>query len=517
MRVVIVDDEHLVQLGIRTYLQSAGETYEVSGVFADGGAALEGLRREPADILLTDIKMPVMGGIDLIRAVRREGLARSIVVLSCHDEFDLVRDAFTSGADEYVLKHEVEQNELLGVLERLGGATPPAQRGGSAPVADLGSLARDLPVVVAAYRFRGDYDDDHRLIPWVADPVALDAEIRAALSGCAPAVHVPGPEVALLVVGLRDAGEVAPERRARHAAREVLARVRRYWNREMQVLVDPDPRPLASVAVDRPHDDPTARRLRERALYLGGDVVVIDDGAAPGEAPVVPRILLGEPDAPDVWVAAVRRYLTAAAEVRLPASHVQLALSGMLHQLDRDLSATVDRSLHEVMAAEADGGHPAPSLVAQLDTFDDATRIADWLEGVLRRVAVDVEAVRRRRSHIGQVLAHLDATFHEPVRLADLAARFSISKAYLCSRVREETGFTISQYVNRRRIERARDLLRTTDRSAKEICFAVGYDNPNYFSRVFKHVTGESITAFRNSVNDPKKSVRGADPGAPLQ
>jgi len=72
-----------------------------------------------------------------------------------------------------------------------------------------------------------------------------------------------------------------------------------------------------------------------------------------------------------------------------------------------------------------------------------------------------------------------------------------MSRAYLCSRIREETGMTFTQYLNRQRIERAQALLVSTDMSAKEISFRVGYENPNYFSRVFKSVIGRSVSEYR--------------------
>jgi two-component system response regulator YesN len=58
---------------------------------------------------------------------------------------------------------------------------------------------------------------------------------------------------------------------------------------------------------------------------------------------------------------------------------------------------------------------------------------------------------------------------------------------------------TFSQYLNRRRIDRAQEMLVSTDMTAKEISFHVGYENPNYFSRVFKAYTGESVSSYRNA------------------
>ncbi len=535
MRVAIVDDEHLVRLGIQTYLQSAGAGYRVSGVYADGSAALEALRQNRVDILLTDINMPVMDGIELIENCRREKLATHIVVLSCHQEFDLVRRAFVCGAEEYVLKHEVEQDQLVEVLTRVAGQPATDDSDSHAPVVTeelhqdspgdgenqglSTGLEPRLPVIVASYRFCNRYDHRFRVVPWVAESNALNAEITRALEPFRPAAHINASTGPLIVIGLRSSEEIEPYRRARKAAEAVMTQVRRYWNREMQIWIAPEPQPLPEAPLDFGIRESHA--LKEWGFHYAGDTVIVDDPrrgmrseTTDGELrfsqnPTVPRILLGERDIPDAWIAAIQDYLASVVSTMVPASHLHLALSGMLHQLDRDLTDTVNSSLHEiVMAGEDNGKHPI-SLLSFMQTLDRIDVIRDWLVALLSRVAEKLTETYHRKTDVGRILSYLDSAYDQPLRLDDLATRFSISKAYLCSRVREQTNLTLSQHINRRRIERARELLRTSNLSAKEVCFIVGYDNPNYFSRVFKAISGESVTDFRNSVNEPRNSVPG--------
>jgi AraC-like DNA-binding protein/CheY-like chemotaxis protein len=522
MRVAIVDDERLVQLGIRTYLNDAGTAFDIAGVFSNGAEALSALRQDPVDVLLTDIKMPVMDGLELITAVRAEELAGGVVVLSCHDEFALVRKAFTSGADEYVLKHEIEQNQLIDVLERLGGArrrAPPAvptsaERGALRTA--VAGFDPDCPIIACTYRFKHSYDDHCAVIPWEADRSALHALIRELLESHQPAVHTVAPSGPLLLFGLRSPDETEPHRRVRRAAGEILTAIRRYWNRELVIWVLSTP--IAGAAL--PEFERDIQAVADELLYVPGDHVEMTDlgsgaarstgaGSAPRETapaqaraawPAPPRILLGESGAPASWSEKTRAFLEEARQRRLPGNELRLAVSGMLHQIDRDLQNLIGRSIDEMTPGA--GRHVTGeglSLLARLEQFDDLTVLAQWLEAIFETVAASISREQKRRSRVGHVIAHIDRSFASHIRLQDLAQQFSMSRAYLCSRFREETGLTFTQYLNRRRIERAQELLVSTDMSAKEIAFSVGYENPNYFSRVFKSMTGRSVSEYRGT------------------
>ena len=89
-RVLIVDDEPFFRSALRALLPWEKHGFAVAGEAIDGAEALAFLRREPVDVVFTDIRMPVMDGIALIRAARAEGIGARFVVLSAYDEFGLV-------------------------------------------------------------------------------------------------------------------------------------------------------------------------------------------------------------------------------------------------------------------------------------------------------------------------------------------------------------------------------------------------------------------------------------------
>ncbi|HYH01750.1 MAG TPA: response regulator, partial [Bacillota bacterium] len=92
MRILIVDDEELIRKGLKKIIQRLGTAYEVMGEAATGKAALELIAAETPDLVITDIKMPELDGVALIKQLTQRFPQIKKVVLSGFDEFQLVRE-----------------------------------------------------------------------------------------------------------------------------------------------------------------------------------------------------------------------------------------------------------------------------------------------------------------------------------------------------------------------------------------------------------------------------------------
>jgi DNA-binding NarL/FixJ family response regulator len=102
IRVVVCDDHPVVRQGLRSFLEAQG--FDVVGEATDGAAAVEVVRRERPDVLLTDLVMPGVDGIEAIRRLRADGPPVGILVLTSFSGADQVIPAIQAGADGYLLK-----------------------------------------------------------------------------------------------------------------------------------------------------------------------------------------------------------------------------------------------------------------------------------------------------------------------------------------------------------------------------------------------------------------------------
>ena len=120
VRVIIADDHHLVRQGIRALLEKASDI-EVVGEAADGQEALDLAKRLMPDVLVIDLSMPRLSGIQATGRVRALHVPTQVVVLSMHSDETLVRQALQSGARGYLLKRSVAEELLLAIRAANGG------------------------------------------------------------------------------------------------------------------------------------------------------------------------------------------------------------------------------------------------------------------------------------------------------------------------------------------------------------------------------------------------------------
>jgi DNA-binding NarL/FixJ family response regulator len=122
IRVVVSDDHHLVREGIVSLLDRSGEI-EVVGQAADGQAALDLVSRLEPDVLVLDVTMPGLGGIEVLRCLAEAGSPVSTVILSVHSEAALVQEVMRLGARGFVPKASVTEELILAIRAASHGAS----------------------------------------------------------------------------------------------------------------------------------------------------------------------------------------------------------------------------------------------------------------------------------------------------------------------------------------------------------------------------------------------------------
>ncbi len=117
-QIFLADDEVWETVGIRKLIERTGLPVEVAGEAENGIAALEGIIKNPPDILITDIRMPGLDGLELVKRIREKGMDLEIILLSGYAEFEYARTAMRWGVKDYLLK-PVELEVLKQTLGRI--------------------------------------------------------------------------------------------------------------------------------------------------------------------------------------------------------------------------------------------------------------------------------------------------------------------------------------------------------------------------------------------------------------
>ena len=158
MRVVLVDDERIALDHIRTLIPWERYGYEIAGAATNGRSALRLCDELRPHIVIVDIRMPVMDGLELIREAAARGCGATFIVMSAYEDFEYARQAIALGCvSSYIVKHELDRGKLIRELDNARQAWERDERqrklarserlkeaflGGGGPAAPGGQAAR---------------------------------------------------------------------------------------------------------------------------------------------------------------------------------------------------------------------------------------------------------------------------------------------------------------------------------------------------------------------------------------
>lgn len=118
MKILIVDDERMICEWLQ-FCIGQNPDCQLTGCAHNGEQALALFQENEPDVVFTDIKMPVMGGLELLKRIKEISPETVVVLLTAFAEFDLAREAIRQGGDDYLLKTEMNHQSFKEVLERL--------------------------------------------------------------------------------------------------------------------------------------------------------------------------------------------------------------------------------------------------------------------------------------------------------------------------------------------------------------------------------------------------------------
>ena len=531
-RIMLADDEGIVIDSLKFIIEKEfGEDCVIESA-KTGRGVIELAESFRPEIAFMDIQMPGINGIEAMREIRRNNESIVFIVMTAYDKFDYAREAINLGVKEYLNK-PVQKNEIVRVLkeamaqidaerekrskellikEKMETVVPVLENGliynllfQESFVEDIDNyknlLEIDEPRCYMGVLVFGENRVGNHMTNAVGSSIRLHEhynEVRELVKGYFKCFvgSVTGNKIALLFPTdeeERDYNERVSEiDKARELARKLKERIAIDVRIGFGKIVEP-------MNAMKSYNDAL------RALVQSeGSVAHVDD------------LPLGGSFEENYPVATEREIFDATEKGDL-ARQQKAALKyfeWMVNTYDQALPDIQLKVLEFVIRAETIGYRGsnetyrfrsrADYLPTILEIGGDMDRLKSWFLGKTADAAkrVSESGEKRANSTVDRAKEYINENYDKELSLDDVSRAVDISPYYFSKVFKDETGENFIEYLTTIRIEKAKELLRGSNLSMKEICSAVGYSDPNYFSRTFKKNVGVTPTEYKEGKDE---------------
>jgi two-component system response regulator YesN len=529
---IIVDDEPEIREGIRDNIPWEDFGFRFAGACANGNEALELIERDAPDVVMTDINMPFMDGLTLSERIKAVAPATKVLILTGYDDFEYARKALQLQVHDFILK-PVTPSEFKSGLARLKEALD-QERGARRDIDRLKrQLAESLPLLRERFLNRlvsGRSDGAAERIAYFGLPIpdegvsyhvslldfdersggeAFDLDIIAERNlieealGERPAAAVFLDEedrLAVLSWG-KDADQLYRE--GLKTAESLRMRLQRAGFSAVSIGVGETAAGLDKL--EGSYRD-ALRALEHAQIRGGGAVTAYRELAGVRGAGRTAARRWGKQLAAEVRTASLESALRVVDEMtghfRRPSfgSSVEEYRRALRDALAALVQVTEDL---EVPERDAFPGDEDPFiLLRELKTPDLARQ---WFAAAVTRI---VACLGDRQENFAETkareaAAYIEERYSDPdLSLPVLCKDLYISTSYFSAIFKKYKERTFVEHLTEVRIEKAKELLRTTNLKTYEVAERVGYRDAHYFSLSFRKIAGATPTSYRNGRED---------------
>ncbi|MBA4347634.1 MAG: hypothetical protein C0413_02140 [Clostridiales bacterium] len=534
MRVLIVDDENLQREILKIAIPWEEHGFAVCGEARDGAQALELCRSLKPDIILVDVNMPVLNGLNLIEKLKEEGAACRAVIISGHDEFAYARRAITLGVEDYLLK-PIDEDELLSLMLRIRSEI-------------LEKKQADHSLLQLRHQTEEDYRSlRSAFLRKVAHRVLAEDEILSQTEYFT-LNRVRSVAAAVIQIERQDGnGESGGELSAfRIAVANVLTEL--FQTEQECILFDdrPDRFGVALVTAQGEADEASIiERFHAAQQYLQNEMRI---GVSIGIGDSVQRMSEfacsyehaneARKHGKVFHNSRVSRYekhidepvcftLTTAQRTEFKLNMktgnqnaVYEQIKGILceNALQRANLKSLQNTVFSFISAMNEAVHEYrrevdfltfsyQEMAHKFDGFHSTGEMADWLCQLASQCIAEIGACCGISAHIEKAKQIILEQYGNcDLRLEQIAREVYLNENYLSTKFAQTTGMSIVEYLTFVRLNKAKELLDAHTLSAAEVAEKVGYLDPNYFSKCFKKEFGISPHQYLqlNSRTKPK-------------
>lgn len=494
--VLIVDDELLVRIGIRHSIDWEQYHFKITGEASDGREALRLLYQTRPDVMILDINMPNMDGLEVLQKIHEEKCKVKVIVLTCYEELEYAKKALKLGACDYVLKSSIGEDGLKNALEELVFEEDDgAEKSGdflrsqedilTCIIEGHPSSTEILSIrenhlfcigikILQMERVQKRYPDKKKNY----FHVSFRSIAMQVLAGQKECVFLQfQPDLALIYMSFSSL----------HSAQECMLKVRQIAERlvwalsqymAVQIRIGISQVHYHFADIRKAYQESCEAiqygllKPEKNIFYYESWNTMQTENIYQDKEREIKNLLYG------------RNYEEALKKIK--ETFFQISWEER-----KRLPKTVE-FLKEIV-----------SLIESIENCQEQSResldAAETFDNMKQIVTRQLESyiVRNENFLIQKVETYLKDHYREAIALSDIADYMGLSESYVSRLFNKETGMNISTYINQLRIAKAKELLKNTNMKIYEISEAVGYSSATVFHITFKKMTDMTPAEYR--------------------
>ncbi|MCI5860062.1 MAG: response regulator [Blautia sp.] len=486
IRIIIVDDEILSRIGLQSFLDGK-EGIVVSGIFGEAEEALHFLEENMVDVVLTDIEMAEMDGLEFIREIRERQLALGVIIVSCHEDFSYAQRAISIGTDSYILKHSVTEKSLIqevkNVYEKTVGKETEKKKAETEEKKEK-QIRRQCIYRIGVLQLNGrsmEQPEGSEMLVHLLEEIVNRYQMGTLFS----------PYNREIFILFQMDGQSSKEER-----RKLLE----HWLRLLQNNISQYLTGAVVIGISQEFEElPKTRKEYQHAVLAAEQYFFHpEQNVFFYKRPTVSNAL-GIFETKDFleeqWLERFSReleqWLELSGEQQLSVTVVKnIFFQNMRQMMHYILSGYhFEEHFREKWRQDTELIAFISSAASSVELKDRAVEYMKGFQAAAFRAGVQNPLI--------EVLNYIDRHLDGKLTLLELAQLSCMSVPSFCKKFKEQTGMTVMQYINEKRVACAASLLKQSQYSLDEIAALAGFSNSNYLLRVFKKSTGKTIGQFR--------------------
>ena len=498
-KVLLVDDEPIITQGLQVFLNWEDYGFEVVFIAQNGAEALAYIKENTVDLLISDIMMPKMSGLELIEQAKKVQPKMACIILSGYEEFDYVRQGMQLGIENYLLK-PVDEEELIKTVQGVSlklYATLEQRYDSEFTTLKDNTLWRLLngEIEKGEWQERLALYDMHLLQPFYSvsilhykndfDPI-LSKNVRRYIEENYPATCLYNPDQELIIIF---SSESENDLAAYHSQlvdylNQISDKIQGFYlmmgNSVTSMEKLEESYSLArGLTLFQVYVEPN------RLIYnkMNMDTKSLLRAQQEFKVDMAKRVMKSKEDAVE--------------GIELFFEHLNVENAYVSYVVVRTYTIDLISYIHHSVQIDKYYNHTA--AIEKLVYASGIEQIAVILKDYIDELTNTIMNKNNIRSPIVRdVLEYMHVNYHKEISLKILSGRFHVNPIYLGKLFQEELGIVFSAYINHYRLEKAKELLKNTNLRTGDIGKQVGYSDTTYFYKQFKKYVGATPSEWRN-------------------